>query len=453
MPSATETAARSATRHNLRAVLARPSFRRLVAARWLSQAADGWFQAGLATSIFFNPERAADPFEMTAAFAVLLVPYSALGPFVGVFLDRWNRRTSLALANLARAAFVVPAAVSVWFGQYTALFLICALLVVALNRFFLAGVSAAQPHVVDAPRLVTANSVATTVGTVCYSANLGVAGFTVQALGTEQHHYGMVALAASAGYLVAALIMLISFRPAALGPLDSERPPVTVLQGLAVTVVGMVAGLRHLARRPVAAATLLAQAGHRMLFGLLTLTTLLLYRNHYADGDAGASIVGLIPVASAVATGSLLAAVVTPPMVRRIGPVRWLVTVTAGVAVLVPLLGLPVVVALTVVGSFVVSLAAQTTKIITETTLQIEVDDDYRGRVFSVNDTGFNLFFVLGLLVGALVLPPDGVSAVALLGAGLGYGLVAIGYGVANRRIAQRPPTATPTPEPISAGH
>jgi hypothetical protein len=131
--------------------------------------------------------------------------------------------------------------------------------------------------------------------------------------------------------------------------------------------------------------------------------------------------------------------------------VRWLVTVTAGVAVLVPVLGLPVVAALTVVGSFVVSLAAQTTKIITETTLQIEVDDDYRGRVFSVNDTGFNLFFVLGLLVGALVLPPDGVSAGVLLGAGLGYGLVAIGYGAANRRIARRPHD-TPTPEPVSAG-
>jgi len=417
----------------------------------LSQAADGWFQAGLAGSIFFNPERAANPLEMTAAFAVLLVPYSALGPFVGVFLDRWNRRTSLAMANLARAVFVVPAAICVWFAQYNALFLVCALLVVALNRFFLAGVSAAQPHVVDAPRLVTANSFATTAGTVCYSGSLGVAGFTIQALGTQQHHYAAVSLVASAGYLVAALIMLASFRPTALGPVDSERPPVTVLRGLAMTVVGMVAGLRHLTRRPVAAAALLAQAGHRMLFGLLTLTTLLLYRNHYADGDAGASIVGLIPVAGAAAMGSLLAAVVTPPMVRRVGPVRWLVTVTAGVAVLVPLLGLPVLAALTVVGSFVVSLGAQTTKIITETTLQIEVDDDFRGRVFSVNDTGFNLFFVLGLLVGALVLPPSGVSAVALLGAGLGYGLVAAAYGVANRRIAQRP-SATPTPEPVSTG-
>jgi MFS family permease len=449
MQSATETAARTATRHNLRAVLARPPFRRLVAARWLSQAADGWFQAGLAGSIFLNPERAANPLEMTAAFAVLLVPYSALGPFVGVFLDRWNRRTSLAVANLARAVLVVPAAVCVWFAQYNALFLVSALLVVALNRFYLAGVSAAQPHVVEPPRLVTANSFATTAGTVCYSVSLGVAGFTIQALGTQQHHYAAVALVASAGYLVAALIMLASFRPTALGPVDTERPPVTVLRGLAVTVVGMVAGLRHLARRPAATAALLAQAGHRMLFGLLTLTTLLLYRNHYADGDAGASIVGLIPVAGAAAVGSLLAAVVTPPMVRRVGPVRWLVTVTAGVAVLVPLLGLPVVAALTIVGSFVVSLAAQTTKIITETTLQLEVDDDFRGRVFSVNDTGFNLLFVLGLLIGALVLPPSGVSAVALLGAGLGYGLVAVGYGATNRRITQRPP-ATPTPKPIS---
>lgn len=445
----TESAARTATRHNLRSILARPRFRRLLAARLLSQVADGWFQAGLAGSILFNPEQAPNAFAITAAFAVLLVPYSLLGPFVGVFLDRWSRRTSLAVANLARAVFVVPAAAYVWLAQYNGVFVLCALLVVMLNRFYLAGITAALPHVVDAPRLVTANSFAATAGTVCYSGSLGAAGFTVGALGTQQHHYGAVALVGTVGYLIAALILLASFRPTTLGPDDGERPPATVLRAVWDTAVGMVAGLRHLAGRPAAAAVLLTQAGHRLLFGLLTLTTLLLYRNHYADGDAGASIVGLIPVAAAAAGGALLAAVVTPAMVRRVGPVVWLVTVTTGVAVLVPLLGLPVIEALTVGGAFVVSVGAQTTKIITDTTLQLEVDDDFRGRVFSVNDTGFNLFFVLGLLIGAMVLPANGVSILVLLGAGLGYALVALAYTAASRSIARRRGSA-PRPEPIS---
>ena len=79
-------------------------------------------------------------------------------------------------------------------------------------------------------------------------------------------------------------------------------------------------------------------------------------------------------------------------------------------AVLVPALGLPYLPALTVAAAFVVSLASQGIKIVTDTTLQLEIEDDYRGRVFSVNDTAFNLIFVAGIVAGALALPADGES-------------------------------------------
>ena len=208
--------------------------------------------------------------------------------------------------------------------------------------------------------------------------------------------------------------------------------------GLRETVVGMSSGLRHLIRRPAAGAILLTQAGHRLLFGVLTLETLLLFRNHYTTGDPGASIVGLIPVAAAGAAGALLAAVITPPLVRRLGAPRWLVLLTAALAFVVPGLGVPFAQTLTVAAALVVSLGAQCTKIVTDTTLQLEVDDDYRGRVFSVNDTGVNIFYVLGILLGAVSLPPDGVSVGELLAAGAGYAVLAVAYGAATRRLARR---------------
>ena len=49
-------------------------------------------------------------------------------------------------------------------------------------------------------------------------------------------------------------------------------------------------------------------------------------------------------------------------------------------------------------------------KICVDTTLQESVEDDYRGRVFSVYDTLFNVTFVAALLVGAFVLPASGIS-------------------------------------------
>jgi hypothetical protein len=425
--------------HNVVAILRRPGFRRLLTARLLSQVADGWFQAGLASSVFFSPERAPGPAAITSAFAVLLLPYSVLGPFVGVFLDRWSRRNSLAVANLARAVCVVPAALSVWAGRQDAVFLLSALAVIALNRFFLSGVAAAQPHVVESERLVTANSFATTAGSVCYSASLGIAGAAIQMMGTALHHYALICAVAAGGYLVAALLIFGRFPVGGLGPDDAARANGSVLADLRQTAGGLVAGLRHLARRPAASTVLAAQAVHRLLYGILILSILLLYRNYYTSGDAGSSIKGLLPVAAAGAIGSLLAAVITPPLVRKWGTTRSLLIVTGALALLVPPLAIPLRPSLTVAGALVVSLGALAVKIITDTTLQLAVDDDYRGRVFSVNDTGYNLLFVLGLTIGALALPTDGASTAVMLAVGAGYIVLSIAFGAASRRF---PPVA-----------
>jgi MFS family permease len=432
MQSALAQSTRTAPHHNLRAIFSRRGFRHLLLVRLLSQVGDGWFQAGLASSVFFNPERAASPLAITSAFAVLLLPYSTLGPFIGVFLDRWSRRNTLFLANLCRAVLVLPAAVSVWYGREDLIFLSAALGVIALNRFFLAGMAASLPHVVEEERLVTANSFASTAGTVVYSLSIGSAGFAFQVVGAKFHSYATVAVCAAGMYALAAVLTLGSFRPDALGPDDAERPSTTVRGALMDSARGLVAGLRHLAHRPAASSMLLMQAGHRALYGVLGITTLVLYRNYYNSESAEGAITGLLPVAAAAAGGSLLAAVITPPLTRHIGGWRYLTATTAALAVLVPAFGLTYIEVLTVAAAFVVSLAAQATKIVTDTTLQVEVDDDFRGRVFSVNDTGFNLMFVLGLLIGALVMPSNGYSPVLMVAAGAGYALLALWFGMTS---------------------
>src|SRR5579885_1692026 len=95
---------------HLRAALADAGFRRLFAARLCGQFGDGVFQASLAGAVLFNPERQAHAADVAAGFAVLLLPYSLIGPFAGVFLDRWRRRRTLVLANATRAAVVAVVA-------------------------------------------------------------------------------------------------------------------------------------------------------------------------------------------------------------------------------------------------------------------------------------------------------------------------------------------------------
>lgn len=95
--------------------------------------------------------------------AVLLLPYSLVGPFAGVLLDRWRRRQVLLHGNLLRAALAGATAALIVAEVPDWLFYLSALSVTAVNRFILACLSAALPHVVaDEGRLVTANAISPT---------------------------------------------------------------------------------------------------------------------------------------------------------------------------------------------------------------------------------------------------------------------------------------------------
>jgi MFS family permease len=192
----------------------------------------------------------------------------------------------------------------------------------------------------------------------------------------------------------------------------------------------MVAGARHVAAIPPAAAALVAIGLHRFCYGVFTLMTLLLYRNTFADGGGifPGGILGLGQVVAAAAVGSLAAAAVTPPVVRRIGTRVWIpVLLVAGAAAQVVLGLLFTTVAVVLVG-VLLGFVAQGVKICVDSTLQETVEDDYRGRVFSVYDTLFNLTFVVALVVGAATLPESGVSTLVPVVVAGGYLLAAVTY-------------------------
>ncbi|WP_051366574.1 MFS transporter [Hamadaea tsunoensis] len=420
--------------HYLKAILRSRGFRNLLLVRLISQLADGWFQAGLAGSLLFNPSKQSSPLAIATGFAILLLPYSLLGPFVGVFLDRWDRRASLALANLGRALLVIPAFFLIWTGDQGPRFALAALLVIAVNRFFLAGLSAALPRVVEDARLVTANALATTAGTIMFSVGLfsAAAMIATSMVHTTQHGYACIAGIAAVGYLASGLLAYATFRSGQLGPDEEERPRIGVWTAVVDVARGMVGGLRHLAARPRAARVMVLTAGHRLLYGFLTLAVLLLYSRYFGrhtpDGTSR-SLWSLGQVVIAGAVGAGLAAVVTPAATRRFGAQRWITIMLAGISVAILVLGLPFIAGLLLVAAAVMNIASQSMKIIVDATLQHECEDDYRGRIFSLNDTAFNLCMVTGLFLAALTLPADGKSAVALIGVAVGYAALAFWFG------------------------
>lgn len=433
---------RGAFLDDLRIVLRGRDFRRLFATRLVSQAGDGAFQAGLASLFFFSPERATDATGVAAAIAVAVLPYTLVGPFAGVLLDRWRRRQVLVVANLVRAALVLGVAGLVLAGVVGPPLYAAVLICLSVNRFILAGLGASLPHVVPADELVMANAVSPTCGTIAALLGGGVGVLVRAALGGGATTDALIITLAAAAFAAAAFVARLMHRDL-LGPDGAQRLPWhDVAQAAAGVARGFADAVRHLRARPAPALALAAIGGHRLGYGATTVATILLCRNWFtdpADTDAGAVLLATVFLVSGL--GFFAAALVTPVATRRMRPSTWIVccllAAAAAEATFLVVLTVPSALA----GAFVLGIAAQGTKICVDAIVQGGVDDAYRGRVMSFYDVVFNVAAVASAALCALVLPPDGYSPPVYAAVAATYLLTALAYGRLSRVTPAAPAT------------
>ena len=414
---------------DLRVVLAERDFRRLFATRLVSQTGDGIITAGVGTYVFFNASTFPSPAAGAAAFAALYLPYSLIGPFAGVLIDRWSRRQILVWSAVVRSAFVVLTATLMAAGSRGAPLYVGVLLVLGVNRFFLSSLSAALPHVVAEDKLVMANSVSPTAGGIMATLGGIVAlGLNVATGNTERG--AAVTLLVGGGCYVAASMVAASMGRDLLGPVRApgQEPRGRLFSELAVVGAGLAAGARYVVRRRGPTAALGATGGFSFLFGPLFLMSILLYRNYFYRSSAGTAEghLGALVVASGI--GYACAALITPAATRRLGKRTWIVVLLAASAVVTAVLGETFLEGAYLGVGFLLYLTRQATAISATTILQEDVDDAYRGRVFAFYDMMFNVTFVLGAAIFAAFMPNNGKSAVIVAVVAAGFGVAAAGY-------------------------
>ncbi|WP_216892171.1 MFS transporter [Nocardia alni] len=413
-----------------------PELPRLALVRFAGQFGDGMFQAALSGAILFNPERQTDPLAIAAGFTVLLLPYSVIGPYAGALLDRWDRRSVLLTANVLRALLIGATAVALGTGVRETPLLLLALSVVGVSRFVLSGVSAALPRVLDRRWLVPTNSVLATVASGCAGAGAAAAVGIIGVIGAGNLS-GAVAVGASAGGSIVGAVCAARFRPRALGP-DAGESGSTVSSVRAI-LTGLRTGAGAVWESVECTTAMIGIGVHRIVFGADTLLMVLVLRSAAGGaGSLGGGLVGFGVAIAATAIGMLVAAVVAPLTIPRLGRSR---TVVAGLctALVVQLtLVTPITLAtgtgrgaaghLLLAGAFLLGLAGQMIKLTGDAAMQIDIDDTRRGQVFALQDTVFNIAFVLALGVAALLIPADGRSfGVVLAGAGCyALGIVAV---------------------------
>jgi MFS family permease len=381
---------------------------RILTIRWSGQLTDGLFQSALASFVLFSPERAPNAISAALAFAVVLLPYSLIGPYVGIFLDRFSRQRIIRNCNYLRAANLLIIAWLVNSGSTGIVLTLFVLFAFGVNRLILSGLSAGLPLLVKKEELIAANALAVTGGTIWVVIGGGI-GIGIKNLLSQNSDAdfadAVVILIASLGFLTAALACF-RLNKYEIGPLEHEvsaesRGYKEVLEGLMI-----------LRSHSDALRGILSIGIQRGGITALTLMALLLERNSFndpADPDAGLAGFGMALAIAGIGIG--VGAIISPYGVIKFGRHRWmrLLMFLCIPPLLIYAAGINEI---SMIGSaFLVGLCGQGIKVTNDALVQSKITDEYRGRVFAFYDVAVNAGIVTGAIGAALMLPDNGVTA------------------------------------------
>ncbi|MTA80483.1 MAG: MFS transporter [Actinobacteria bacterium] len=397
----------------------------MLAIRWSGQTTDGIFQSALASFILFSPNRQANALNAALGFAVVLLPYSIVGPFVGTLLDRISRQRALLFSNLLRSFNLLVIALFISSGATGASLTIAVLIAFGINRLILAALSAGLPLLIDTKSLITANAIAVTGGSLLVVLGGGI-GVGVRALvdtrALANHADALLVLIASCGYLIAA-ILTGRLKKYEIGPLKHEKEASSFSQGLR----DMREGFQFLVMHSDAARGILATAVHRGGLTALTLTALLLERNTFHDPAKPEDGLAGFGIALTVAgIGLFCGAFLAPFGVSKVGRhlwIRYAMFASAAAPLILAVWQTQIALGLT---AFLTAFFGQNLKVTNDALVQSKIDDYFRGRVFAVYDVVVNGAIVSGGLIAALLLPQSGISSVVPLCVSGAYLLVAV---------------------------
>jgi len=391
---------------------------RILTIRWSGQLTDGLFQSALASFVLFSPERAPNAISAALAFAVVLLPYSLIGPYVGIFLDRFSRQLIIRNCNYLRAANLLIIA---WLVNSSSTGIILTLFVLfafGVNRLILSGLSAGLPLLVKKEELIAANALAVTGGTIWVVIGGGI-GIGIKNLLSQNADAdfadAVVILIAALGFLTAALACF-RLNKYEIGPAEHEviadsRGYKEVLEGLAI-----------LRSHSDALRGILSIGIQRGGITALTLMALLLERNTFndpADPDAGLAGFGMALAIAGIGIG--IGAIISPYGVVKFGRHKWmrLLMFLCVPPLLIYAAGINEI--SMIASAFLVGLCGQGIKVTNDALVQSKITDEYRGRVFAFYDVAVNAGIVTGAIGAALILPDNGVTAVLPITVALFY--------------------------------
>jgi MFS family permease len=397
-------------------------FAALMGVQFLVMAADGLVRGSIAKSIAFGGQEGFDITTVPSAdyllkvVLALYVPYTFLSPFIGVVIDRFERRRVLAVSSVITAAITAVLAVAIMIplgddtseGKVAATAgLVLAMLVMqACVRIMLAVKSAALPGVLHGKDLMNGNGLSQAGGALFQVLGAGVA------FGAGGALPSWTIVIAGGGALVVA-----SFVAMRIQRMELTKHVTSFAQEAKRVIGDIVNGIREVAQRPAAALGLTAFQMLRYQFWGFALGVFALYaRSLVESGDVDTIALGIVGGGGFV--GGALGLVLAERWKDRVPPIRLLLgsmVLLGGSALVfgfwVSLAGFSL---LLFCGFFSFFLG----KISADTIMQQSMPDDFRGRAFALFDIAYNLGFIVPALILVLVWNDDR-AGVLLIGSGV----------------------------------
>ncbi|SNR82526.1 MFS transporter [Blastococcus mobilis] len=390
-----------ARKPGLRDVFAQPGYRRLWAARTVSQWGDVVNTVALALLIY---RLTGSGLGVSGVVAAEIAPVLLLAPFAGPLIDRWPRVRVMVASDLFR--FVLAAGLAVWHDAPAGVYAIAFGMSIGAV-FFNPAASSVLPTLVPKEDLVAANSGIWTAAVLSQIALAPLAGLLVTGVG-----YGPAFAINAASYALSALLLRGLRVPSPPEHLERRRLLADAREGVRVL-------LRHRLLRALAAGQLLAALSAGATSALLVV----LAEDHLGvTGSGYGLLIGAIGIGAALGPLALLRLIRQP---RRplfvFGPfaLRGVVDL-----VLASVTALPVAVAALVAYGVGTSTGAVTFN----SMLQAETPEQVRGRVFASMDVLWQGGRLVSLAAGGLLADQYGIQVVYYLGGLLLLAAAAAGF-------------------------
>ena len=363
----------------------------LMAVQFAAHAGDGIVQTALGKFVVFgdqegfDPESASSPDELLNYALYIFVPYAIISPFLGVVIDRWDRRRLLWVANGLRG-IVIALIGLVGIDAIPPVALLFALvLTLASTRIVLATKAAALPATLGEDGMMEGNAVSQMGGSMFQIGGLAVATGALLVLDAR-----WVALMGALVYIAGAVVALRIRKVA------EKETKTSFLKELSRVLINIWAGVREVARSPKASSSITTY------FLLRTLWSFTLMGIAFVSLELlkGAETLRLILTGGGVAAGGALGFLMAAALTKRVRTTAMLVIASSALAgIAVAVLGALEIKAAIVLLTFCLGFGFFLGKISLDTMVQEALGDDFRGRAFSLYDIAYNLAWVLAALV------------------------------------------------------